>query len=65
MTVSVGVFFNNSTTVITRVVKADTVPGLGNHSKKTGEGLSTMERVTYDTMTSMEAVANYLGLRTK
>lgn len=65
MTLSVGIFYNTATTVITRVVKADTPAALNYHAKKLGESLSQMERATYDACTSMEQVAASLGLRTK
>jgi hypothetical protein len=65
MTLSVGIFWNTATTVVTRVVKASTPPALDFHLKKSGESMQQMERATYDACTSMEQVAASLGLRTK
>lgn len=65
MTVSVGIFYNKATTVMTTIVKADSVGGLDRHVPTINEGISLMERATYDTMRSRTDIAAYLGLRAK
>lgn len=65
MTVSVAIFYNKATTVITTIVKADTVAGLDYHVPTINEGVTKMERANYDTMRGRNEVAAYTGLRAK